>query len=101
LIDNVVVNRFAPSPAAADTAEGLVRPSDVTAQFGQFLQNALNQVNRQEALANRVTERFLIGEADVHEVTIASQKALIALQLTSQIRNKVIEAYQEMMRMQI
>ena len=38
---------------------------------------------------------------NVHEATIAAEKAALALELTVQIRNKVVEAYQEIMRMSI
>jgi len=42
------------------------------------------------------------GEAvNLHDVTIAAQKASIAVSLTTQVRDKMVEAYQEMMRMQI
>lgn len=38
---------------------------------------------------------------NIHDVTIAAQKASIAIQLTTQVRDKAVEAYQEMMRMQV
>lgn len=49
-----------------------------------------------------MTEKLARGEnVDLHQVMIASQKANITLQATIEIRNKVIEAYQEIMRMQV
>jgi flagellar hook-basal body complex protein FliE len=45
---------------------------------------------------------FAIGDIDnIHEVMIAQEKATVALQYTVQIRDKVLEAYNEIMRMQI
>jgi flagellar hook-basal body complex protein FliE len=49
-----------------------------------------------------MAEKLARGEnVELHEVMIASQKASITLAATMEIRNKVIEAYQEVMRMQI
>ncbi|ANE47536.1 hypothetical protein SY83_16010 [Paenibacillus swuensis] len=75
--------------------------SEVTEKFTAYLQNAMEQINTQQKNVDLLNEKFAIGEADVHQVMIASQKAELGLQLTSQIRNKVIEAYQEIMRTQM
>jgi flagellar hook-basal body complex protein FliE len=61
----------------------------------------MGSVEAQEQNTRRVTDKFIIGQADVSEMMIASEQAQLNLQLTTQIRNKVIEAYQEMMRMQV
>jgi flagellar hook-basal body complex protein FliE len=76
-------------------------PAEMTKSFGEFLNDALNGVSAMEQQAQVVTDKFMIGQADVSEVMIASQQAELSLQLTSQIRNKVIDAYQEIMRMQL
>jgi flagellar hook-basal body complex protein FliE len=69
-------------------------------------ENMLNQYIQQADGAVKDFENKSISLAkgdniDLHEVTIAAQKASIAVQLTTQIRDKAVEAYQEMMRMQI
>ncbi|HHV46962.1 MAG TPA: flagellar hook-basal body complex protein FliE [Tissierellia bacterium] len=70
--------------------------------FSSLLDNALNRVNQLQMESDRYKVLLSIGEVDnLHDVTIAAEKANIALQLTLSIRNKVIEAYQEIMRMQI
>ena len=52
--------------------------------------------------SDTLTEKLALGqEVDLHEVMIASQKASVTMQLTLEIRNKAVEAYQEMMRMQV
>jgi flagellar hook-basal body complex protein FliE len=52
--------------------------------------------------ADRLTEKLAAGEVrDIHQVMIAVEQVNIALQLTMQVRNKVIESYQEIMRMQV
>lgn len=70
-------------------------------QFGEYLANALNQVNQQESNAQEMSNKFLAGQVNVDQVMIASQEALLSLQFTTQVRNKVIEAYQEIMRTQL
>lgn len=48
-----------------------------------------------------MNDQYLVGKVDVTQVLLASEQAHLSLQLTSQVRNKVVEAYQEIMRMQI
>jgi len=76
-------------------------PSDSLSNFGSFLENAIQQVADQEKNSNTMSEKLLLGQVNVDQVMIASEQALLSLQLTTQVRNKVIEAYQEIMRTQI
>ncbi len=76
--------------------------AETSQSFSNFLKESLDQVNRQQLESKMMTEKLLTGEIeDIHQVSLAGQKALLGLQLTLQVRNKVIEAYQEVMRMQI
>ncbi|WP_281887643.1 flagellar hook-basal body complex protein FliE [Paenibacillus sp. YYML68] len=76
--------------------------SEVSEQFGQFLNKAMDNLNMQQAGVDRLNQQFIKGEtSDIHQLMIASEKASLGLELTVQVRNKVIEAYQEIMRMQI
>jgi len=76
--------------------------SKVTGSFGDFLENALQAVDNQEKQVRVLNEQFVTGQiSDVHTLMIASEKAQLGLQLTVQVRNKVIEAYQEIMRTQL
>ena len=78
--------------ASADTAAG---PS-----FGQMLQSALGQISGLQNHAGQMATAFAQGKTgDIHGVMIASEQATMALQLTTQIRNKAVDAYQEVMRM--
>ncbi|MUT66349.1 flagellar hook-basal body complex protein FliE [Paenibacillus sp. NEAU-GSW1] len=76
-------------------------PAELTQSFGQYLQQAIDGVSAQEKNVHTMNDKFLIGEVDVSQVLIASEQAQLSLQLTAQVRNKVIEAYQEIMRMQV
>jgi len=70
--------------------------------FEAFLNNALSSVNKTQLQAEQLTRDFAVGnDVELHQVVLATEKAALALQLTIQIRNKAIEAYQELMRMQI
>lgn len=71
-------------------------------KFSALLGEAIQGLNEQQAEVQHLNEQFIIGNLeDSHQLLIAAQKASIGLELTVQIRNKVIEAYQEIMRMQI
>ncbi|MDQ6419262.1 flagellar hook-basal body complex protein FliE [Paenibacillus sp. LHD-117] len=76
-------------------------PAELTQSFGQYLQTALESVSNQEKKVHELNDQYLVGKVDVTQVLLASEQAHLSLQLTSQVRNKVVEAYQEMMRMQI
>ncbi|WJH30048.1 flagellar hook-basal body complex protein FliE [Paenibacillus sp. CC-CFT742] len=76
-------------------------PAETIQSFGTYLQEALGSVATQETQAHEMSNQFLLGNVNVDQVMIASEQALLSLQLTSQVRNKVVEAYQEIMRTQM
>lgn len=70
--------------------------------FSAFLKESIEKVNLLEEDARQYDLKIATGQLEnIHEAMIATQKADIALQLTMQIRNKILEAYREIMRMQI
>jgi flagellar hook-basal body complex protein FliE len=70
--------------------------------FDVTLQNALQEVNKLQLAAEQANLQLLTGQVeDLHQVVLAGEKAALALQMTLQVRNKLMEAYQEMMRMQV
>lgn len=87
---------------ASDAANGLFGSDAKTPDapsFGQMLQSAFGQVSALQDHSALLTQAFARGQvSDVHSVMIASEQATLALQLTTQIRNKAIDAYQEIMR---
>lgn len=79
-----------------------LKPEDKVEGFGQLFKQKLEEVNAAQNTSDKLTNQLVTGEVkDIHEVMIASQKASLSLQLTVQVRNKVVEAYQEVMRMQL
>jgi len=82
---------FSQAPAAASP--------DNAPSFAQMLENAFGQVNGLQNTAAKKAQDFARGKtSDVHSVMIAGEQATLALQLTTQIRNKAVDAYQEVMR---
>ena len=70
--------------------------------FKDFLKESLENVNSLQIESDNTKKSMVLGDVDnLHEVMIASEKAGIALQMTLTIRNKVVEAYKEIMRMQV
>jgi flagellar hook-basal body complex protein FliE len=62
----------------------------------------LNSVNTHQQTAGAATEHFVLGEVpELHELMIALEKANVGLELTVALRDKLLEAYRELMRMQI
>lgn len=70
--------------------------------FSEVLKGALDEVNQLQKDSDEYTKLLALGQVDnIHDVTIASEKAKIALQMTLTVRNKVVDAYKEIMRMQV
>lgn len=79
-----------------------VQRKDTNSSFNSYLHKALSSVNEMQLESERLSMAFASGQADsIHQVVLAAEKADIALQMTLQIRNKILEAYQEIMRMQL
>ena len=70
--------------------------------FADTLQSMVSKVNENQVTADTAVEKLQTGEShNLHEVMISLEKADISLRMMVQVRNKVIEAYQEIMRMQV
>lgn len=78
---------------------GGVSPQE--AGFGDALEKLVGAVEGSAGEANQAVGRMLDGSGDVHEAMIAMQRADTMLQLTVQIRNKLVQAYQDVMRMSV
>lgn len=77
-------------------------PGDSKIDFSDILKSSIEKVNQAEQSSDLKTEALLNGEIDdLHEVMIAAQKASITVETTVQVQKKVIDAYNEIMRMQV
>ena len=79
----------------------MATPSASEASGGVSFGDRLGGVESADADANAAVGRMLDGSGDVHEAMIALQRADVMLQLTVQIRNKLVQAYQDVMRMSV
>ncbi len=70
--------------------------------FQGILGQAMQKVEQLQSESSDRVRAFVTGEEDdVHSVMIAMEKSSLSLQLTMAVRNKIVDAYQEIMRMQI
>jgi flagellar hook-basal body complex protein FliE len=70
--------------------------------FLDTLKEKLNEVNYKQIEAETLTQKFIKGEEDdIHKVMLSTEEARLSLELAVQIRNKLVEAYEEFNRMQI
>ena len=83
--------RPATTPAVAEVGGG----------FGESLNKLTRAVEATAGAANTAVANMLDGTGDVHEAMIALQQAETTLQLTVQMRNKFVQAYQDIMRMPV
>jgi flagellar hook-basal body complex protein FliE len=79
-----------------------VGQSSETKTFGDFLVDSVAKVNNLQADANTAMEKLASGKSNnLHETLLAVEKADIAFKTMNQVRSKVIDAYREIMKMQI
>jgi flagellar hook-basal body complex protein FliE len=70
--------------------------------FGEILKDAISTVNELQKNSDQEIQKLMTGESqDLHTTVIAMQKADLSFQMMMQVRNKIVQAYQEIMRMQI
>jgi flagellar hook-basal body complex protein FliE len=69
--------------------------------FGKLLNEAIQQVNDVEKSSQTELQKFLGNESDLHSVMIALEKADLSFQTMMQVRNKIVQAYQEIMKSQV
>ncbi len=79
-----------------------VAPVQDTGSFRDLLQSCIGKVEQVKNDAAAAVDRFLAGDGEeLHTVAIAGQRAELSMELFLQVRNKVVSAYQEIMRMQM
>ncbi len=96
-IDKVGINNIAGMPGAASKPGG--RPE---IDFADVLKESIGKVNELQLNAEAAMEKLSKGEVkDLHEVLVAVEEANLAFMTMMQIRNKLLDAYQELMRLQM
>jgi len=85
-----------PGAALAGKTEG------ITVAFGDMLQGYLDQLVSAQAKSNALTTEFVAGGAvDISQVAIAMEESSLAMQLLLEVRNKVLDAYETLLRMPV
>jgi flagellar hook-basal body complex protein FliE len=70
--------------------------------FENALQAAVERVEKSRAVANQAVQKFISGEdQELHSTVLATQNAELQFEMLMQVRNKVVSAYEEVMRMQL
>jgi flagellar hook-basal body complex protein FliE len=70
--------------------------------FGKVLDGLVSSVTEKQASAQAMTRKVLLGETDqLHQSVIARQEASVSFALMVEVRNKLVESYQELIRMQV
>ena len=88
-----------PKPAIGTSTAVTAAPTD---GFGQVLDNMVGTVVSKEKAANDITNKVLLGESDqLHQSVIAMQESSVAFSMMVEVRNKLVDSYQELMRMQV
>jgi flagellar hook-basal body complex protein FliE len=91
----------APLPKSPLTPSGPITgtPHD---GFGQVLDGLVATVASKQGASQELTKKVLLGESDqLHQSVIAMQEASVAFSMMVEVRNKLVESYQELMRMQV
>ncbi len=77
-------------------------PGEVLNAFGDVLKEHLAEVNQLQSTAHQASQTYAVGgPIELHQVMVLTEKAELALELTTQIRNKMVQAYQEISRMNV
>ena len=90
------------SPASPGQANGLAQTQPAGESFGSLLGRMVEDVNAsQHAASDAMHSLQSGGNVSLHQAVIAMEEANVSFQLMVQVRNKLLESYQEMMRMSV
>jgi flagellar hook-basal body complex protein FliE len=89
-----------PGVTGVEKAVAKASVSEPKTSFVDSLKHSLSEVNAQEVKKDQMVESFATGEnQNVHELMIQLQKAGLAMNMTSTVRNKVMDMYQSLIKM--
>lgn len=90
------------TPISMPELAGPARSTDRSGEFQKILSGSIDKLESLNHDASDAVQKFLTGEnEELHTAILATQKASLAFELGLQVRNKVVDAYQEIMKMQI
>ena len=95
------VSSIAPTATAQSTSAAVSSPAN-SGSFASALEGAIQAVDQTGRQADTAVQKFLNGEGEeLHNVALSVQRASLAFDFGLQVRNKIVSAYQEVMKMQI
>ncbi|MBU5225387.1 flagellar hook-basal body complex protein FliE [Clostridium senegalense] len=102
----MVTNEFVPgvkvfNEGIKGNIENKNEQNNVGSSFSEMLNSALNKVNETQVKAEEETNGFIKGDVNLHEAMVSAEEARLTLELAVQVRNKLINAYEEFNKMQI
>lgn len=101
-VNNYLQNRLALLSLDNSSEKTEAAPKEGAMSFLDTLKSKLDEVNDKQLQADAATEKLVKGEdVDIHEVMLSTEEAKLSLQLAVQVRNKILDAYQEINRMQL
>lgn len=100
----MIINGYTPSEAvfSQDISINNKTTSKNDGVFSSTLKDSLDKINNLQLESENKTKAFVAGEdVEIHEVMLAAEEAKVSLQFAVEMRNKLVEAYQELNRMQL
>jgi flagellar hook-basal body complex protein FliE len=91
-----------PQLPSVNGAAGATGPKDAAAAFGDMVTNGLENLQEVQGQADKLAQQAATGElTDLHDYMITSTQAQLQTELTVAVRNKAVESFNDIMRMQI
>ena len=101
-MSDLVINPARTGDLALDSLSQREKPTQGGTAFSEILGNAIDEVNSLQTQAGEQVQKAMTGEiTDIHTAMIAVQKADVSFQMMMQVRNKLVSAYQEIMKLQV
>jgi len=89
-------------PPILDTPGEKNSPAENKDSFGAVLKDTIKEINQLQLSADSAITKVEVSDSgSIHEAMIALEKASLSFRTMMQVRNKILEAYQEVMRMQV
>ena len=89
-------------PPISNTQKESGKVGENKGSFGDLLKNKIEEINKLQSDADSAIAKVALSDSgSIHEAMIALEKASISFRTMMQVRNKILEAYQEVMRMQV
>lgn len=98
------INEFVPDSRIFEgvNKNNINQNSNEKINFYEVLKDKINGVNEKQIKSDNSAESFIKGEeVDIHNVMLKAEEAKMSMELAVQVRNKLVEAYQELSRMQL